>query len=306
MSTLNEIALAYAKKQPKQVDYITENSPIINSIPYYPTTHGLRHAYEVLESITGGNFVNMDDQLPTVSTQSRLDWKELSILGGQIEVGEDKAKQLGGAAKYFASKMPNVYRQTSMDAEMQLIYNLITPFAQKNKKLVSSTSSPSGNNYYSILVVRWQEEEFCGLFDPKGFAKGTMFDFLPFNGGNVYKNKDDVAVYGARFKSYLGFLLANSRNVAGIVNIDANAEAPDGLSSQLSDALIEARAGQLGTTKIYAPPAMIGKLSKFKDSKLSVTNGDKGIDRRITYWDGVEMIPSYNFLQGKEAPVTLL
>ena len=59
MATISEIAIEYAKKQPKQIDYITENSPIIDSIPYFPTTHGLRHAYEVLEDIKGGSFVDM-------------------------------------------------------------------------------------------------------------------------------------------------------------------------------------------------------------------------------------------------------
>ena len=305
MATISEIAIEYAKKQPRQIDYITENSPIIDSIPYFPTTHGLRHAYEVLEDIKGGSFVDMDAALPEVSTSSRLDWKDLSILGGQIEAGEDKVTTYGGAAKYFAKKMPGVYRQTAMDAETQLIYNLVLPFAKSKGKLVGSAASPTGNKYYSILAVRWQEEEFCGLYDPNGFKQGAMFDFLPFNGGNVYKNSEGVAVYGARFKSYLGFLLENPRNVAGVVNIDATADAPEDIAAMISDALIEARVGQAGTTKLYMHPAMLGKLYKFKDQKLSVRIGDAGIDRRVADWDGVEIVTSYNFLQGIEAPVEL-
>jgi hypothetical protein len=73
----------------------------------------------------------------------------------------------------------------------------------------------------------------------------------------------------------------------------------------ISDALIEARVGQAGTTKLYMHPAMLGKLYKFKDQKLSVRIGDAGIDRRVADWDGVEIVTSYNFLQGIEAPVEL-
>lgn len=304
MPTLNEIALKYAQKQPKQIDYITETSPIINSIPYFATTHGLSHAYEVLNSSVAGGFVDMDGQLPEVDSDSQLKWKELSILGGQMEVGEDKAKTLGGAGTYFATKTPSIYKKTSMTAESQLIYNLLQNYAKDNNKLVTSASGASGNKYYSIIAVRWVEQEFCGLYDPAGFEQGTMFSFYPYSGGSVYKS-DNKNVYGGYFKSYLGFLLDNPRCIAGVVNIDATADIPDALAQQLSDMLISCRAGAEGNTKIYMHPAMLGKLGKFKDSHLNLMNGDKQLDRRIMGWDGVPIETSYNFLSGTETAITL-
>jgi hypothetical protein len=246
----------------------------------------------------------MDEALPSADVDGELAWKDLSILGGQIEVGEDKAKAMGGAGTYFANKMPTIYKKTSMDAEAQLIYNLLQNYALTNDKLVGSASSPSGSKYYSIMAVRWVEQEFCGLYDPDGFEQGTMFSFYPYSNGAVYKSSNKN-VYGGYFKSYLGFLLANPRCISGIVNIDSTAEAPDALAQQLTNALIDCRAGAEGTTKLYMHPAMLGKLGKFKDSHLNVVNNDKEINRLIMAWDGIEIIPSYNFKQGIEAAVTL-
>ena len=112
-------------------------------------------------------------------------------------------------------------------------------------------------------------------------------------------------VYGWYFKSYLGFLLDNPRCIAGIVNIDATVEAPDALAQQMSDMLVSCRAGAEGTTKIYMHPGMLGKLGKFKENHLQVVNSDKAIDRRVMSWDGVEIVESYNFSQGKESAITL-
>ena len=74
------------------------------------------------------------------------------------------------------------------------------------------------------------------------------------------KNSEGVAVYGARFKSYLGFLLGKPEKRGGRSSISMpQRDAPDDIAAMISDALIEARVGQAGTTKLYMHPAMLGQ-----------------------------------------------
>ena len=67
MPTLRELSVEYAKKQPKMVDTILEETPILDIIPFEPASHGLWNVHETIESITGAGFVEMDQVLPTLA-----------------------------------------------------------------------------------------------------------------------------------------------------------------------------------------------------------------------------------------------
>jgi len=309
MNTIRELALHYSKSQPKQVDWLTENAPILDSMTFEPSTHGLKHAYEVLDEVTGGGFVNIDASLPDVDATSNLNWKELSIIGGIHRCGEDKAKMLGGFNAYLAKKLPKIIKKTGMNAETAIIYNILMDFAHKNGKLVSATSSQSGNKYLSILAVRWEEGEMGGLYDPNGFGNpnaGTdgLLDVLPISGGNLYEH-DSRLKYGARIKSYFGTLAVNPQNIAGIVNIDSTAVAPDTLAGQMDTMLAEARVGSGGRTVIYMHQKTLTKLVKFKASQLIMTPPQTDINRVVASWNGTPIVTSYNFKDGTESPLTI-
>lgn len=304
--TLREIALMHSKKQPKQIDYLTESSPILESVTYEKSTHGLKHAYEVLDEVVGGSFVDIDAPLPTVDATSNLKWAELSILGGKHKAGQDKVRQFGGMAAYLAKKTPKILRKTGQTAETALIYNILQAYAKDRGKLVSAEDAPSGSKYYSILAVRWQDGEMTGLYDPKGFAPGAIVDVEPIAGGNVYEDPDTkILVYGAYFKSYFGFLPANPNNIAGIVNIDKGEAAPDTLDEQIDEMLASCRAGDGGRTVVYMHRNMLTKLFKFKKEKLQMTTGETNIDRQIASWNGVPIVTSYNFKDGTEDAISL-
>ena len=127
--TLKDLSVLYAKKQPKQVDFITENSPILARIPFEEASHDLFNVYETLESVEGGGFVEMNGVLPNVSSKSKLERLDLGIMGGISEVGEDTARSYGGAAQYFAKKEPSILRQTGSNAEKKIIYDLSLAFS---------------------------------------------------------------------------------------------------------------------------------------------------------------------------------
>ena len=49
MTTLQELAVAYAQKQKKLVDAITESSPLFEVLPFEPSSH---NAFHVAEEVT--------------------------------------------------------------------------------------------------------------------------------------------------------------------------------------------------------------------------------------------------------------
>lgn len=314
MQTIRELALYYAKKQPKQVDWLTESAPILDSMRFEPSTHGLKHAYEVLDEVTGGSFVNIDSELPSVDATSNLNWQELSIIGGIHRCGEDKAKLLGGFSNYLGRKLPKIISKTGMNAETAIIYNILFDFARKNKKLVSATQTQSGEKYLSILAVRWQEGEMAGLYDPNGFGNPNsgvsgLIQVSPIAGGNKYEYTSGgktKLVYGASLKGYFGTLVVNPNNIAGIVNIDSSAVAPDTLETQLDEMLSSCRAGDGGTTVIYMHRTTLTKLFKFKSSKLQMGINETDVNRTVASWNGTPIVISYNFKNGIEPAMTLL
>lgn len=302
MATLREIALERAKKQPHQIDSVLCNCPIIETIEFGPTNHGLQHAYEELTKVTGGQFVQMDAPLPSADAQATLKFQDLGIMGFNLEAGVDKVTQLygkNGFAKYLAKKSPKIMTKSAMATEEALIYDLLAPLALKNGK--AQTAKATGN-CYSLFAVRWVEDEFGGLYDPNGFGKGTLFDTLPLSNGAPYKNSDGITVYGADFKSYLGFLLASENNVSAIFNID-DTHIPT--ASMIDQMLEDVHAGDIGKTFIFGHPHALNLLKTIKEATLKMGPGDKNYSRSLSSWDGIPLIGSYNFKNGLEEVVDI-
>lgn len=301
MSTLREIALERAKKQPHQIESVLVNCPLIETIEFGPSNHGLQHAYEELTKVTGGQFVQMDAPLPSADAQATLKFQDLNIMGFNLEAGVDKVTQLygkNGFAKYLAKKAPKIMTKSAMATEEALIYDLLEPLALKNAKALNAGAT--GNENYSLVAVRWVEDEFGGLYDPAGFGKGTLFETLPLSNSSPYKNADGITVYGADFKSYLGFLLAAKDNVSVIFNID-DTHIP---TAKMVDQMLEnVHAGDVGKTFIFGHPHALNLLKTIKESTLTMGPADKNYSRSLSTWDGVPLIGSYNFKNGTEAKI---
>lgn len=297
---LQEIASAYATRQPKQVDYLTENAPILESIDWFATTHGLKHAYEVLTKATGGKFVGMDEPLSVANAEAVLKWAELGILGCTLEIGVDTLSQLtnGDFAKYLSQKTPAIFKETSANVEKHLVNNVFLPYVIKNNQAINANGS--GDQTYCIFAIRWEEGNFSGLFDPNGFSQGSLMQTIPLSGGSAYKNSKGQTVKGADFKSYLGVLTANPRNIAAIVNISKT----NPVSADMMDELLESvRAGDSGKTLIYGHPKALNTLKSLKSASLTMSANDKNYSRSISSWDYIPIIPTYNMQASKALKV---
>lgn len=301
-----ELAIANATKQPQMVDSLLEEAPIVAGLPMQPSTHGFHNLFEEVTDVTGAGLIDIDDELPTVSANTEVKQKDLSILGGTIFVGEDKAMKFGGASAYFASKEPLIMKKTGEDLESAILYNNLRAYAIAQDKVTTPTTAGSSNTNYSMMAVTWTQGEMIGLYDPNGYGDGKMFDVQPVNGGNLYEKSVDgktILGYGVRYKSTLGIQSVNPRYISSMVNIDLGASSTSPTGAQIDQMLIDAR--QNNSTVLYMHPNMLAYLFAQKADSLYVTNTESGIDRRIVSWNGTPIVTSYNFLAGTEANVTL-
>ena len=302
--TLAELNNYYAKKQPKLLENLTEDTAVLNQMKFEPASHGLWNAYEEVTAIKGAGFVDMNAPLPQLGVDTKLKKQDLSIMGGEIFVPEDTAKMYGSAEAYFAKRTPSILKEAGMTAEQKLIYNNIAKFAKDNGKLQSaggSASATGDTGLYSMYAFRQIEGENIGLYSPEGFKNGAGLDVAKINGGNLYKNTNGVLGYGIRLKGYFGFQLANAKGVAGIVNINAS-HIPT--AAQIDDMLIEARA-TAANTFIICHPKVLSMLNTYKGNVLQMTTGDQDMNRTYMAWNGIRFVTSYNFIAGNEKQVSV-
>ena len=152
-ASLYEIALGPDKSQRAVVDAITCEAPILRDLPMEPSSHGLWNIYESMKDVTGGDLVDLDAPLPKVSAESELRQTDLSIIGGEMEVGEDTARKLGGPVSYFAKKATPVLRKTGMSAERSLLYDNFRAFAIRNGNVQSAGGAGTKTIRFSAFIT---------------------------------------------------------------------------------------------------------------------------------------------------------
>ena len=296
-NTLKDIAVSLAEKQQHYVNSLTEESPILDNMRFEPSTHGLWNAYEEVARIDGAGFVDINQPLPTMEIDSDLKKIDLSILGGEIFLPEDKASVLG-VANYFAKKVPVLIKQAGQTAEQKIIYDNFLPYAISNGKVAGAGASSS---CYSMVAVRFVEGEVTGLYSSQSFNNYGILDVTKINGGTLYKNSNGLLGYGVRLKGYLGVQLANPNAVAAIVNIDAS-HIPT--AAQIDNMLVDAKATP-GSTFIFCHPKVLSMLNTYKGNVLQTMSGDWDMNRSFAAWNGIRFVTSYNFKNGTEDAVSL-
>lgn len=303
-----ELSVNSSDAQRPMVDALLEEAPVMAGLPMMASTHGLFNVYEELLETGSAGAVDLDEALPEVATESKLQQVDLKVLGAIMTVGEDKAKKYGGAAKYFANNYGPVLKKTGSDMEKALVYNTFRAAAIANHsagdpRLINAGGS--GNANFSAVAVHYAPNEVVGLYDPTGFGNGKVFDISMINDGALYLDKNGRLVYGVRLKSYFGVQVANKRYVSAIVNADYASGTPKPVTAMMMDSLIENCRGRPENTIIYMHPSLLTKLQDLKGGLMQVTERTKDIDRTFLSWNGVEIVTTYNMLRGTEATVAV-
>lgn len=287
--TLNEIAKEYGKKQPHQVDNLTEETTVLDGIKFEAASHPMWNVAEEVTDVSGGGFVDMDAPLEYADVDSKLKKVDLSIMGAKMFCPEDKAQAFGGKEKYFAKKTPKVLRKLGVDAEKSILYNNLLAYARDMGNLMDAGST--GNANCILLAVRWIPGETCGLFSPTGFGQGTLINMTAINNGGLYENENGVLGYGVRMKGYFGIQLLNRKSVASMVNITRD-NMPTAM--MVDDLLDKVRASK--NTFLYCHPkvqTILGEVGK--GVFMNMGPGDKSVNRQVADWNGVPIVTSHNF-----------
>ena len=298
--TLHEIALDKAKKRPELVDFLTEEAPILKMLKWIPATHGLWNVEEILDSIQGASFTDLGAPLPSMKAETQLRQTYVNLLGGEVEVSKDKAAQFGGDANYFARRENAFYKQAGMDTELAIWRDYWRKAALKNKLI---TKCGATANAYTILIVRFDQENNIGIYDPTQFNQGRLLDPEPLNGGALYhlRSQPGVSGYGVEYRGRFGWQLLNpARAVHAIVNVDS-ANLPT--LSQIEDAIASVR-GTAANTYIFGHHKIVQKtFSAIKQADIMYVNGDNSIQTIIGAINGIKIIGSYDRPDGIETAV---
>ena len=304
MPKIRELAVKYAPKSAVTINDIIKPTRLMDDMNFIPTSHAITHNYAKTSEIVGASWVNFDQTLPVVSSNSEIRTQKIGKIGGLIEIGKDALKQMGlTMAQYVASQMDDVTASSFMSMEQQFIYNVARQFAIDNGKAWTMDGSDNGNNKYnSIIAIRWQDGNACGLYDPKGFGQGMIFDVEQIANGGQYKLADGSLGYGASLVQYLGFLIANKDNIAVICNVP-NTTPGASLKPLVNGLSIEAKIGLRGDTTMYLSPKLKARITDtFKDS-VATGADPRDINRTADSWNRVPLVESWNFTTDAESYV---
>lgn len=298
--TLREIAIDKAKKRPELVDFLLEESPILDKMKWIPASHGLWNVEEQLADVTGAQFVDLDAPLPTMDAKTKLKQTYVSVMGGEMTVGEDKAAQFGGAPAYFARREPKLLKKAGMDTEAALFTDYWRKAAIKNS--LKTSCGGTGTALSTIMVVRMTDDNNIGIYDPKGFSEGRLLEVKPINNGSLYHiNSSGVLGYGVRYKGRFGWqILEPSRAVWALVNVDGT-HLPT--ITQVEDAIASVH-GNESNTMILGNTKILGKMvSAWKIANIQYVVNDNSLKTRFADLNGVKIYGSYNVSPENEAAV---
>lgn len=305
---LKEIAISLSKKQQEDVEWLTEEAPILGMVPFEPASHGLWNVYEEVTEISGPTKVQANAPLPEVDTSSDLKRVDLNFYGGDREVGEDTARQLGGPSAYFAKGDEHIMSKFGMDAEQQILYSNLRAYSVDNQSILYDGGGTTANKQHSILAVRFVPSMCMGLYNEKGVANGAILDWEWYNNGALYKNSKGQPVFGGRYKANFGYQIASPQVVGTMVNVNigesfsTDAKVKD-FGRRIDDMLVDIRANESRTYLFMHPRVRNAIGREFKDNKVQMKPADKNYSTEVLSWEGTRMITSHNFLDGTEAVV---
>lgn len=306
-NTFKEVVQKYSADSDEAgrvVDEITEASPLFQIMPFQETNDGMTHIYEELKAIQAAQSVNLNAAYPTIGADFNLTDRDIDLIAGIRQVHTNTVDRLynGSIEAYLDKQMKPIMSQTLMDLSFESYYDVIRPFAKEKGKLITEQASPVGANYFSLWIVRFQEDQFTGLYNPEFAGSRGVFSVDTGNGWHVENGKP---VYNLKVEMTTGILPANGRNVSGIVNIDlddvnSSADKKAAFARKVTDQLVQARPGTGGRTYIVGNPILISTLENLEQASQVV---DNNVVRST--WNGIPMIGDWNLLEGSEDPYSL-
>ena len=324
-NTLQQEALGYEKTQGLLINNLIKKAPFLDTVPFITSTHGKKNNYIQLTGFKGADFRADNGLYAQMDGHFELKTERLGKLGGEMSLTEDIALDYAAGRtndakkateEWFSKITPTVLAAAGESLECHLIYNVLQQRAiaySAGKTGVEKTcrnagGTTSGQNY-SILIVKQNKEENCGLVSPSGKNNDEVLYMEWENGGQRHKlvssdpEKNGRIGYAATWDGIIGYQVARPDQVGAIFNIDPSTT---GAMVKLSDilellAIVDADASD---TQIVMHPVLKAKIFGEKWDKVQLGTGDRNL---ITGFDRIENIPIISTKQmagGTEAVVS--
>ena len=318
-NTLQQVALSYSKTQQMLINSFMKELKFLQTVPFMTATHGFFNQYEEVSGVSGASFREFDAPNVTMDIKTIMKQERLGVLAGEMSVSEEKAilianntKDGGKAAEiYFTKRTPTVLNDAGKATERNFIYENLYKKAYMYNKLVGSDvakrtiidAGGSNNTNYSIMAIRQNKEENCGLVSPVGENNDEVMVMDWLCGGERHKLTSGADAgkigYEATWKAFLGYQVARPDCLGVIVNIDP-ANNKDITASMIDDLLDRIEADPSDTVLVMSR-GMKTHLGQFKYEKLRTVLADDKIKNVIQEWNDIPLIGTNTMLRGTES-----
>lgn len=272
------------------VDAITNASPVVDTLPVRPSSHGLWNLSPVLDNVTGAAFAEFGAELQTMSANLDTRRIDLKTIGGEYFCPEDMAIQYGGIENYFATVLPSMLRASANTLEADILTNSFRAYAIANSNIVKAGTGSSG--FSSIIAVTYTEGEVEGLYDMNSWNAGNVFTVTNLYNGALSKNPTTkVNGFYQQIKSIFGINLVNPKKVSAYVNINAS-QLPT--ATGMDELLERCEYGTGMMTVLYMNPRVYTYLKNLKNVLMTDGTGLDDVFKRFKSFDGCPIITTFN------------
>lgn len=308
------LSLAQASGQQKNLVYthdLAKKSGILKTMWWQKANSGLKHFYQKATALPSGEFRGINGGVTPENVESESGVTDLMCLEAMHQVDRDLIdKYPDGLPRYIADKSPGYLFGLGQTFSRQMIYGTaansggfvgLQQVAKQYGQVMTTAESGSGNDYASIMAVRWALDECSGLYDEEALVNQGLVRIVKANQGEwFYKSNNgrEYPIYQFSYHGYFGVQVLSSNNVAVLTGIkDANGYRP---TADKIDLLLDAVLAETdGSTFLYMNRRARRLLSTLKQDKMQTGVYDTEFGLLLDTWNGVPIVVEDNLAQNE-------
>lgn len=300
-----EAAASANDSQVIMVDAVTKGNPLLEVMEVFPANNNLQHSYEKVTGIDGAKLRELNATPTKVDTRSSIERMSLQIISGKHFVTQDAVQQVakGDLNAYLDRKLPKILAATGNSVEEQMIYDYWRALAIASKKAQSAQTTPTGSDKFSIIALRFEEDECGMLFNENQFEAGNLLNVTALNGGALTRDADGRAGYDFELTAYATPFAATDQHYATIVNIDAT-HVPT--KTMINDMISDVYPQKGGRVVLVMSPFVQSLLeTAHGNTPFRTANKTDDFGQMPTLWYNTPIIATHQMKRASEASVTL-
>lgn len=286
---------------------LTKKSGILKTMWWQKANSGLKHRWQMATDLPNGEFRQINSGISPADVVSQSGTTDLMCLESMHQADRDIIDNYpGGLKQYIADKSAGFLYGMGANFSRQLIYGTenensgftgLKQKAEETGNIIELSTGETGNDFTSIIAVRWAVDECSGLFDSESIEKGLVNINLQNEGKWLYKtiNNREYPVYQFSYHGWFGMQAVGNNNVAvinGIKDTTNGCPKADDIDKLLDMVLAETD----GSTFLYMNRKAKRLLNKLKNEKIQLASFDTDWGSKLDSWNGVPIIVDDNIL----------